>query len=349
MIKPSPSIDFLQHPNIYIEREVTLGKRLVILAEADEGELYEPILIYNKDMAVEFFGGGALVQRYEDAVTFQDNISIFLMRIDPYGYETALGILEAFDFDLLFINEVHFNKQTQLFESLIGFAQLKEEKGNLVHIITTLPSDMSHQDLLLLESSIQALSIDDGDDIIELGKYLSLVVNQMEFKDAGAVYAGILASIDVQTSPINKTIANVKLLFEFEKPEILQLRSIGIVCFKNTFKKGVTCTSSSCAVRTDGSVHKHISNFRIAQALINQVALELRPFIGMPNATLQAVRCEEVVDAICSEHVSLERIRDFRYDVQSNSFQGYVEVKIEIVPIFSVHGMTTHSRVRVYK
>lgn len=349
MIKPSPSVEYLQHPNIYIEREVLIGRRLVIIAESDKGNFYDPLLIYNKDMAVDFFGGGDLIQCYEDAVSFQDNISVFLMRIEPFGYETAISILEAFEFDLLFINEVHFDKHIELFKNLIDFAQLKEEKGSLVHAITTLSSELDHEALFALKDSIQALSQEDGDDTFEFGKYLSLVVNQMEFKDAGAVYAGILASTDVQISPINKTIPNVELDFEFTKEEILELRSIGIVCFKNTFKKGVTCTSSSCAVSTAGSVHKHISNFRIAQALINQVSMELRPLIGMPNANIQATRCEEIVDAICAEHMSLSRIRDFDYNVRSNVLHGYVEVEIEIVPIFSVHGMTTHSRVRVYK
>jgi hypothetical protein len=349
MIKPSPSVEYLQYPHIYLEREVSIGKRLVIIAEAEEGDFYDPVLIYNKDMAVDFFGGGDLVRCYEDAVTFEDNISIFLMRIEPYGYETAFSVLEAFTFDLLFINEVHFDKQINVIESFIAFAKIKEEKGSLIHGITTLSSDLRYDRLIPLFPSVQALSVDDGDDTIENGKYLSIVVNQMEFKDAGAVYAGMLASTDVQVSPINKTIPDVTLSFEFEKEEILQLRSVGIVCFKNTFKKGVTCTSSSCAVSTDGSVHKHISNFRIAQALINQVAMELRPFIGMPNANLQAIRVEETVDAICYEHIELGRIRDFNYDIRSNLLGGYIEVEIEIVPIFSVHSMTTHSRVRVYK
>lgn len=349
MIKPSPSVEYLQYPNIYIEREVLIGRRLVIIAESDAGSFYDPLLIYNKDMAVEFFGGGDLIQCYEDAVSYQDNISIFLMRIEPYGYETALSVLEAFEFDLFFINEVHFDKHIELFKNLIDFAQLKEEKGSLVHAITTLSSGLDYEAVLYLKDSIQSLSQEDGDDTFELGKYLSLVVNQMENKNAGAVYAGMLASTDVQVSPINKTISNVTLDFEFTKKEILELRSTGIVCFKNTFKKGVTCTSSSCAVSTAGSVHKHISNFRIAQALINQVSMELKPLIGMPNPTIQATRCEEIVDAICFEQMSLERIRDFNYDIRSNALQGYVEVEIEIVPIFSVHGMTTHSRVRVYK
>ena len=351
MIKPSPSIEYLQYPPIYVQREVAIGKRLVILAEADDGEFYDPVLVYSKDMAIDFFGGGALVQAYEDTSTFQKGLHVYLMRIEPFGYETAFSVLESFDFDLLFLSEVHFNDNREVIDQFLEFARVKEEKGNLIHGIATLSSSIKgYADLVPLFESIQEMAKDVGDEVYETGKYLSIVVNQMESKDAGAVYAGLLASIEPEVSPINKTIPDVSLAFEFSKEEILKLRSIGIVCFKNTFKKGITCTSSSCAVSTEGSVHKHISNFRIAQYIINQVASELRPFIGMPNILYQIHNIEDIIESICIENmVEASRIRDFDYSVEVDELYGIVDVKIELVPIFSVHSMTTHSRVRIFK
>lgn len=349
MTKPSASIEYLQYPNIYVERTVSIGKRLVILAEADEGNFYDPVLIYNKDMATTFFGGGKLVACYEDAVTYMDNLNIFLMRIEPNGYETAFSVLESFTFDLLFIHELHFNTQRETIDSFLDFAKRKEQKGSLIHGITTLPNGLAYSDLEGLFPQIAELSIDNGDDTIETGKYLSVVVSQMDLKDAGAVYAGILTAVDPATSPINKTIPDVELLFDFEKEEVKALRAAGIVCFRNTFKKGVTCNSSSCAVSTDGSVHKHISNFRIAQFIINQIADELQILIGRPNANIQASHAEEIIDSVCYEHIQLSRIRDFNYSVSSTLVSGIIETEIEVVPIFSIHAMTTHSRVQVYK
>jgi hypothetical protein len=136
---------------------------------------------------------------------------------------------------------------------------------------------------------------------------------------------------------------------EYTKDEILKLREVGIVCFKSTFKKGVTCTSSSCAVSTEGSVHKHISNFRIAQSLINEASMELEPFIGTTNLRFQTMNIQEIVIAICEDYMRMDRIRDYEYSISINEFYGYIDLEIEIVPIFSVHGMTTHSRVRVFK
>jgi len=349
MIKPSPSIEYLQHPNIYVQRQVIIGKRLVILAESDSGELYNPTLIYDKDMAREFFGSGALIQAYEDACTYQEGINIFLMRIEPLGFETAFSVLQALAFDLLLLNDVSFNKDAEIVKKFMAFAKDKEEQGNLVHGIITLSSLGAYDSLIPLFPLIKDLTEEIGDDAIELGKYLSVVVNQMEFKNASAVYAGLLASVDPEISPINKTIPDVTLNLEFSKEEILKLREVGIVCFKQTFKKGVTCTSSSCAVSTSGSVHKHISNFRIAQFLINQISIELQPFIGMPSATHQAIRVEDIVSAICYEQISLQRIRDFDYYVSVDELNGYIIVEIDMVPIFSVHSMTTHSRVRIFK
>lgn len=349
MIQPSPSVEFFQHPPIYIYREVTIGKRLVILAEAEDGDLYNPILVYNKDMARDLFKSGALLQAYEDACTYQDNLYAYLMRIEPYMYELAFSVLESFDFDLMFIHEVHYDIQREVIDQFISFAQSKEEMGSLVHGITTLSAKKQYADVVSLFESIASFTIEVGDDVIETGKYLSIVLNQSGIKDAGAVYAGILAALDPEVSPINKTIPNFTLAFELEKEEIVALRNAGIVCFKSTYKKGVTCTSSSCAVKTEGSVHKHISNFRIAQFLINEVASELQPFIGKPSNSFQLDTIDELIDAICLEHMELERIRDYAYELSIEQVKGFIYVNIEIVPIFSVHSIPTHTRVRVFK
>jgi hypothetical protein len=349
MITPSPSIDYLQYPNIYAQREIATGKRLVIIAEAEKGDYNTPILISSKDMAYDNFGGGKLVQSYEDATTFQEGLSIYLMRLEPYGYETAFLVLEAFSFDLLFINEIHFNKDKEVIDMFLEFAKTKEETGNLIHGIVSLSEDIMPKDLDSIVEDIRTLTDEYGDETIENGKYLSVVLNQIKLKDTGAVYAGILTSIDVETSPINKTIPDISLLYELEKVEILNCRSGGIVCFKSTFKKGVTCTSSSCAVGTNGSVHQHISNFRIAQSLINQVAVELQPHVGMPNPIFQAQNINSILDAICMEFMNLKRIRDYVYHVGVQETSGIIDIEIECVPIFSVHAMTTHSRVRIFK
>jgi hypothetical protein len=348
MTQPSPSIEFLQDSSIYLEREVAVGKRLVILAESDEGSSFEPTLIYSQDMAVDFFGGGPLVSAYEDATTFQKGLEIYLMRVEPFQHEVAFAVLEAMTFDLLFIKDVYFKEHPDLFDMMHDFALVKQEKGNLIHIITTL----KEYDFSKLEAYFQPiadLTIENGDEPFEKGKFLSLVVNQMTFKDAGAVYAGMLATTEPEVSPINKTIPDVSLEVDYTKEQILKLREVGIVAFKNTFKNGVTCTSSSCAVRTEGSVHKHISNFRIAQSLINQTSFELQPFIGSTNLRFQSMIIEEVVKAICEDFMYMDRIRDYDFSIYINELQGYIDLEIEIVPIFSVHGMTTHSRVRVFK
>src|SRR5690606_21113248 len=107
--RPSPSVNYLQHPNVYIERKVHIGKRLVIVAESDDGEFFNPTLVYNTTMAIDLFGGGDLVQAYEDACTYEEGLQVYLMRMQPYSYELVFSVLEAFHFDLIFLNEVHFD------------------------------------------------------------------------------------------------------------------------------------------------------------------------------------------------------------------------------------------------
>ncbi|MCD7910960.1 hypothetical protein KC480_05400 [Bacillus velezensis] len=348
MIIPSPSIEYLQHSPVYIERTISVGRRLVIIAESDKGPLYEPILVYNGEIAATLFGDGDLIQCYKDACTFNNGLQAYLMRIESNDYETAFSVLEAFSFDLLFLNEIHFNNHKDLIKAFLEFCKTKEEKGNLVHGITTL-SDQNYEDLLTMFEEVVCLTHEHGDDLIEDGKYISIVSDQIDAKNAGAVYAGIIASLNPEVSPINKTIPDITLKREYTKEQILKLREAGFVVFKSSLKKGVTCTSSSCAVSTNGSVHKHISNFRIAQFLINQISLELQTFIGTTNPANQALNIEDTIDAICSEFVELNRLRDYTYDLEIDALYGIVKVGIEIVPIFSVHSMITHSQVRIYK
>lgn len=346
---PSPSIEFLQEAHLYVERTVELGKRLVILAEAEKGALYEPVLVHRTDIAVDLFGSGNLVKAYEDATTYKSGLDIYLMRVEPFQYEAAFSVLETMNFDLLFLDGFHFDANADLYEEILAFAKIKQDMGTLIHVITTLSRSMTFLELKTLFDSIKGLSLEAGDETEETGKYLSVVTDQMEYRNAGAVYAGLLAATNPEVSPINKSIPSVSLEVEFTKDEILELREAGIVCFKTTFKNGVTCTSSSCAVSTAGSVHKHISNFRIAQSLINQISLELQPFIGTTNLRLQTIDIEEILIAICEEAISQARIRDYDYAIAMNELMGYLDIEIEAVPIFSVHGMTARSRMRVFK
>lgn len=349
MIQPSPSISYKQHPNITITRQVPIGKRLVIVGESSKGNLYDPTLVFDIDMAIDIFGDGPLIDAYEDATTYQEDLNVFLMRVEKENIHIAFSVLESFHFDLLFMSDVHFNEDTNLLHEFIRFAYTKENLGNLIHGVTTLSPGLSYEDLLALRELTSSLTVDVGTETVEKGKYISLVVNQGLDKDAGAVYAGLLAALDPGTSPVNKTIPDFEIAFDFTKDQILELRSIGVVCFKNTLKKGITCTSSSCAVRTEGSVHKHVSNFRIAQVLINQLASELQHFVGQPQILLKAGQIEDVINNVCQEFQAMNRIREYDYTLSVSELYGIVEVSIEVVPIFSVHKMTVHSSVRIYR
>lgn len=350
MIGPSPSVDFIQHPLVYVERQIEIGKRLIIVAESEKGQYYEPSLVYNKDMVVDTFKSGPIIQCYEDAISMDEDLCVFLMRIEPNRYDIAFTVLESFDFDLLYLDEVHFDRHHDLIDSYIEFAKIKEDKGNLIHCILSLSSKSSFVDIESLFKRISDLTVElSGDELEETGKYLSLVVNQMSLKKAGAVYAGILASINPEVSPINKTIPNINLEIEFTKEQILKLREVGIVCFKNTFQKGVVCTSSGCAVSTAGSVHKHISNFRIAQEIINEIARRLEIFIGKPNVVFQASNIEDIIEALCLRRIIDKKVREYDYSIKINELYGIIEINIEVVPIFSIHKITGHSVVRVYK
>lgn len=349
MIKPSPNINYYQYSPFYVQRTVSVGKRLVIVGQSTLGEYYHPTLIHSQDMAKDIFGSGALLKCYEDAMTFDENLQVYLMRVEELGLSTAFSVLKHFSFDLLFIDEMHFNKDITLFEHFIELAINKEESGSLIHGITSLSDDLIDDDLPLLKDRIQSLTKEMyGDEIEETGKYLSLVVSQSSSKNAGAVYAGLLASLDPEVSPVNKTI-DMELDVRFTNEEILSLRQMGIVCFKETLKKGVVCTSSTCAVSTSGSVHKYISNFRIAQYFINELASRLQVFVGRSNLHFQSIGAEEIINHVGYEYINMGRIKDYDYSLSIRELYGAIDVDIEFVPIFSVQKIKAHTQVRIFK
>jgi hypothetical protein len=344
-MQPSPSIQYFQLPNQYFTDPLPIGRRLIILGESTKGSFYNPTPVSSINAAQTLFGDGPLVDRFTDA-TVAAQQAIYLMRIEPQAFQLAFGYLEKFPFDLIYVDGLYYNTSPDLIQAFIDFAKEKEYQGQLIHGFFDLESMNTMEDYRNLYPSILNLSIPVEVGIEETGKYFSIVADQFQDRRAGAVYAGLVSSLDPEKSPVNKPL-NVTLKQEFQKDEILELRSAGIVCFKNSLKKGVVCTSSSCAVATEDSPHKHISNFRIAQYLIEEIAAEQDKLIGKIGIAATMSDVENLVESILSEYVLLGRIKTGAYTITSDDLNGIIYTTIEIVPVFSVYQMSSTTQVRV--
>jgi hypothetical protein len=344
-MKPSPSIEYLQLPHSYIRGYLATGKRLIVIAESEKGALYEPIAVTDALQAKTLFGSGPLVDRFDDVTAGQVE-GVYLMRIESNAFQKAYDVLIKFPFDLIYIDGLYFNTHQYEIQSFIEFAKEKEHQGQLIHGFFDVQGLDSMDSLRSIFSYIQDLSKPIEGGIEELGKYLSVVVNQIQDHKAAAVYAGLVTSLNPEISPVNKTL-NVKLKWELEKEDILELRDAGLVCFKDSLKKGVVCTSSSCAVATKDSPDKYISNFRIAQYLIQEIAEAQQEYVGRVGVYYTLQEVESILIDILSNYVMLNRIKTFDYEITADPVKGIIYTSIEIVPIFSIYAMTQTTQVRV--
>jgi hypothetical protein len=347
MIQPSDNIDYIQLPHAYYSQLLSIGKRLVILAEATNGKYYDPTPVSTLDAAKAIFGSGPLIDRFSDTLIGSPE-GAYLMRMEPHAFQTAWSYLHKFPFDLIYMDHLFFNQSPELIQSYIEFAKEKEEQGQLIHAFFDVTGLNGIQDYRSLYALIQSLSVPVEDGLEETGKYFSIVADQAKDEKAAAVYAGLVSSLSPEISPENKTLG-ITLKTEFDSSSIKELRKAGVVCFKNSLKKGTVCTSSSCAVSTENSVHKHISNFRIAQYLIQEIAEQQQELVGKTGMAFSMQESEDIVDQLLANYALLNRIKKGGFEVTSDPINRIIYTTVDIVPVFSVYSMSQTSQVRVRK
>jgi hypothetical protein len=252
--------------------------------------------------------------------------------------------LLKFPFDLIVSDALTLQYDSEAIRRFIDFCKSKEYQGELVHgFFSAGPTDIDA--LRELDEVIRSFSQQSENGFEDEGRYFSVIVDQMKDRNAAAVYAGLVTRLPAGTSPVNKTL-DVELAVEYKNDVLDELRSSGMVCFKDSIKKGVVCHGSPCAVQDPDSAHRQISNFRIAQEIINEVASEQELYVGRVGAAYVMNEVSQIIKAILSDHLSEGRLKwfDFTIAVDENNV---IHTEIELVPIFSVQKMTQYSQVKV--
>lgn len=341
----SPTIEYKGNEYAEYYRTLSIGKRLVIVGEAQDGPYYEPTIIYNIRLAETIFKSGPLVDRFRDVVHVDDSIDIVFVRMKDKDFQSVYRCLESYSFDLVYIDDFNFGNSEEEIENFIEFAQDKENLGDLIHGFFNLSI---YKDIFEIDKLIESYSFEDMIDTYEKGKYFSVVSDQISQHNSAAIYAAHVASIDPGVSPVNKRL-DVALYKEWSKEELLYLHQSGIVAFRNSFQNGVICANSTCAVKTPGSPHRNIANFRIAQYLIQELSNALQDRIGLIQNTMQIERVHEIVENKLIDYRDLNRIRDGSYAVIPDDTAGRIYINILIVPIFSTESIRAYSQVRIFR
>lgn len=318
------------------------------MAESSIGTDYVPTLVYNEKMARSIFGEGRLIDRFLDAIAQTDAIEVYLVKIQPHAFQTAWNAIAPFDFDLVYVDDFSFGESVDDILSFIDLAQSKAEQGRLIHGFFDLEQCNTLQELEPIFNLIESFTHENTTDVYEMGKYLSVIMDQFADRKAGVMYAAQLASSQPEISPVNKTF-NATLAFEFEKDELRKIKESGIVVFKNSYHNGVVPVTATAAVSTPGSVHKNITNFRIVQYLVNEAYDNINQFIGQTGVRFHELEIASIIEDLLYTYINLGRIKDFDYSVQSDKLNGFIYLNMEVVPIFTVEKITTHTQVRIFK
>lgn len=343
----SPRIEYGFQKPVEIFPEIEAGRRLVLVGTSEKGELYEPIIIYNKGQALEVFGSGQLVDFYESLSLLSENSPVVLLRTEDKGYLKALRALSSLDFDLVYLGSIVDDFDSKI-DPFIELCKEKERAGSLVHGFFKL-SLSSDKDLLY--SKLKSLSFDNDSASYENGKYFSLVMDQFKSSNSAVVYATLVADLDVGASPVNKPL-NVELSHHFTKREIQELHRRGIVCFRDSIVNNVVCASPTCAVLTIDSAHKNIANYRVVQSMMQEFKERVNHLVGNPfsyGGFGSSVEAQEIMDQLIDEYIRDQIIRAAEYSVQENELEGYIHFHLKIVPIFSVEYISAYPQLRIYR
>lgn len=345
----STRIEYQQHHYLTEYKQVSTGKRIIVVGESSSGPLHEPTLVNSKKVAEAIYEGGPLVDRLVDMLDQNEALNVYLMRIETGEFIYAMDVIKSLDFDILVFDSLDFHEDNYLeIETYINLADEKASNGRLVHAFFNTREIGEIKELHNVFSMINAMRTSVGMEVEELGKYVSVVADQMAGRSSAAVYASIVLGLELGESPVNKKI-NAELKKHFTKDEIRLLRDSGIVCFRDSYHNGVVCASPTCAVSTPGSVHKNIANLRVVQQITNEISEKLGALVGEMYNSQTIYKAKSLVDTVLETNKVNNVLSDYDYDITNNELKGYMLVTLELVPIFTVEKIVTHTQVRILK
>jgi hypothetical protein len=344
MIIPSVNIEYIGMDHFYDIDETDRKKIMVITNEKTELAIYNKIYRFDEEEKIKDFFGEK-TKKYVDSIRLMTGIEINIMAIDIDDYDYEISELIHFSFDFMGFTFLSLEKNEAAIRFFLEICLEKKERGELSHIVVN-AFENETKDIEIIKEKINKMSESFLDGYFEMGDCLSVVLNQIKDYDSAGVYLGLINSIEIGESPINKRIP-VILKKEYNKEEIIKNYNYGLVCFKRTLKKGVVCTSATCATQIEDSANKNISNFLIVQEIVKEIKSLLSEYVGETYNSFIKNEIENEIYAILENKKSEEIIKEFNLDIYPKELIGEVAVEIEIMPIFTVEKIKQYTQVRI--
>lgn len=346
------------------------GKYMILGENDEERKLIEPFVVKTPKELLDKAGEGTAYDVYRSLCAPFGELEVSILLIDYEYLEDAFSLLENIDFSFLVFDqnmrldaELTFVKETELlsdasinhdllersrlFTRFIEVADKAAARGRIIHAISLLKIEDELTRINVFKR-IAEFRYYESHEFVEKGRYLSLVLDQLQTEFSHSQYAALALVQDVHESPTNKIIKRPILKQELDEYEHKYYDANGIITMIDSYHRGVVFSNCSTAIITDDQLHKHFPHQKIAQYSISILEKSFDTVIGMPINFVTKSRVEQILQSV---RIFLKQkkkyLKDMGYSYEFKHSLGELHLTIILVPISSIQGMTIQTQVKV--
>lgn len=188
---------------------------------------------------------------------------------------------------------------------------------------------------------------DDNDQLIDIGKYLSILSVQpilsnpvlSNYVSTGAgLYAGMVTTLPADSAPTNKVVPGAGLPFRISRLKIDKLAGKRYVHFHDNPTKGVVVSDAPTASRPD-SDYNRLSTVRIVKAVTDSIRTAADRFLGEGLTGARMAALETTVERVLVNLQQSGFLQRFSMSVSATPEQqvlGQATVQLTLVPAFEL-------------
>lgn len=342
-----------------IDFSFSLGRKLVLIGESDQGNYMNPIYPLSLKNALSLVGEGSLFQAYEVVKEAQAK-NVYLIRINQDGEvltdeEKQERLIEACEIavfsgmnvlvpvNMFFDSEVDFatpltsicGKNQDTF-SVIGLRELDAYRTVPAPDPVETNEELKQRQI----SNLVGLSLANNgfydNDQEDIGKYLSVVGSEINLKASSGwvrkvqgylIYAAILSRISPGFIPINMSLGlDCNLAFEYTKDEQKTLADKGYIVFNDFIRNGVSPASGNTMSKSD---LKMVSDIMLMQYILWYVKESGEYIVGRSQTSLK--NFQDLIVELMTGLVSSGSISDYDLDFSYQDQDLLVRIGIETI------------------
>lgn len=315
-----------------------IGRRLLVVAEATNGQSYEPFLYDSKERALLEFKGGPMAQLIQSGFL---PYGVQLMRVNPLQVTETLEAIRQSEIDWVYID--NFDVDSETLDEIAAFTETVNDSGRYVHVVLETKVVQTEQAFKQLMGYLEGLSIPTEEGVLELGRQLSVVPEQ--FTGAGLAYA----VTGISAGP-GELIAGSVIDHPLEKPISSDWMEMygkaGIVSFRVEAGETVIARAVN-AVQTD-SLYRQLFVTRALQWFITEWVSSVESSIG-ESMTQALYLAKSETERLVATYLGQEVFQEVDYQLSYEEVIGEITCDFTFLPVASVEYMQATAIAKVMR